>query len=85
MVEKKRAVIASGGTGGHFYPGFALAQELRDRGWQPLFLVKKEDIARPALEDGLLTPSGYIRCPAALTPRARFSSSSFRPRLALRR
>lgn len=51
MVEKKRAVIASGGTGGHFYPGFALAQELRDRGWQPLFLVKKEDIARPALED----------------------------------
>ena len=51
MVEKKRAVIASGGTGGHFYPGFALAQELRARGWQPLFLVKKEDIARPALED----------------------------------
>jgi len=51
MVEKKRALIASGGTGGHFYPGFALAQELRARGWQTLFLVKKEDIARPALED----------------------------------
>lgn len=51
MVEKKRALIASGGTGGHFYPGFALAVELRARGWQPLFLVKKEDIARPALEE----------------------------------
>ncbi|OGR64863.1 MAG: hypothetical protein A2X31_12075 [Elusimicrobia bacterium GWB2_63_22] len=51
MVENKRAVIASGGTGGHFYPGFALAEELRARGWQTLFLVKKEDIARPALED----------------------------------
>ena len=51
MNDRKRALIASGGTGGHFYPGFALAQELRSRGWQPLFLVKKEDIARPALED----------------------------------
>ncbi|MDD2804262.1 MAG: undecaprenyldiphospho-muramoylpentapeptide beta-N-acetylglucosaminyltransferase [Elusimicrobiales bacterium] len=51
MVEKKRALIASGGTGGHFYPGFALAQELRARGWQPLFLVKKQDLARPALEE----------------------------------
>ncbi len=51
MVEKKRALIASGGTGGHFYPGFALAVELRARGWQTLFLVKKEDIARPALEE----------------------------------
>ena len=51
MAVMKRAVIASGGTGGHFYPGFALAQELRARGWQTLFLVKKDDIARPALEE----------------------------------
>lgn len=51
MAVKKRALIASGGTGGHFYPGFALAAELRSRGWEPVFLVKKEDIARPALED----------------------------------
>lgn len=51
MVARKRIVIASGGTGGHFYPGFALAAELRSRGWQVLFLVKKEDIARPALEE----------------------------------
>lgn len=51
MVKVRRAVIASGGTGGHFYPGFALAAELRARGWQTLFLVKKEDLARPALEE----------------------------------
>ncbi len=51
MNNNKRALIASGGTGGHFYPGFALAVELRARGWQTLFLVKKEDIARPALEE----------------------------------
>ena len=51
MVDNKRVIIASGGTGGHFYPGFALAQELRSRGWQVLFLVKKDDIARPALDE----------------------------------
>ncbi len=51
MVDNKRILIASGGTGGHFYPGFALAGELRSRGWQALFLVKKEDIARPALDE----------------------------------
>lgn len=51
MVTRKRMIIASGGTGGHFYPGFALAAELRARGWQVLFLVKKDDIARPALDE----------------------------------
>ena len=48
---KRRIIIAAGGTGGHFYPGFALAVELRARGWQVLFIVKKDDIARPALEE----------------------------------
>ncbi|MCX5791581.1 MAG: UDP-N-acetylglucosamine--N-acetylmuramyl-(pentapeptide) pyrophosphoryl-undecaprenol N-acetylglucosamine transferase [Elusimicrobia bacterium] len=48
---KRRMIIAAGGTGGHFYPGFALAVELRSRGWQVLFIVKKDDIARPALEE----------------------------------
>lgn len=70
MVEKKRAIIASGGTGGHFYPGFALAVELRARGWQPLFLVKKEDLARPALEDADLPYAelDMVSLPRSLNP-----------------
>lgn len=70
MVEKKRALIASGGTGGHFYPGFALAAELRARGWQPLFLVKKEDPARQALEEADFPYSelDMVALPRSLNP-----------------
>ena len=72
MVEKKRALIASGGTGGHFYPGFALAVELRSRGWQTVFLVKKEDLARPALEDADLpfAELDMVSLPRSLNPFA---------------
>ncbi len=72
MIEQKRALIASGGTGGHFYPGFALAQELRSRGWQTVFLVKKEDIARPALEDADFpyTELDMVALPRSLNPLA---------------
>ncbi len=75
MGIKKRAVIASGGTGGHFYPGFALAEELRRRGWQTLFLVKKEDIARPALEeaDFPYAELDMVSLPRSLNPFAHLS------------
>ncbi|WP_428898160.1 UDP-N-acetylglucosamine--N-acetylmuramyl-(pentapeptide) pyrophosphoryl-undecaprenol N-acetylglucosamine transferase [Parelusimicrobium proximum] len=46
----KKFVIASGGTGGHFYPGFALGVELRNRGHKVLFVVRKEDRAIKTLE-----------------------------------
>ncbi|MCG2725872.1 MAG: undecaprenyldiphospho-muramoylpentapeptide beta-N-acetylglucosaminyltransferase [Elusimicrobia bacterium] len=51
MDIKKRILIASGGTGGHFYPGFAIAQELRKRNWEIVFLVKKNDPALPIIEN----------------------------------
>lgn len=72
MVAGRRILIASGGTGGHFYPGFALAEELRSRGWQPLFLVKKGDIARPALDSADLpyTELDMTSLPRSLNPLA---------------
>lgn len=45
-----RALIASGGTGGHFYPGYALARELSVRGHESLFLLRKGDPAGPRLD-----------------------------------
>lgn len=48
---RKRIIIASGGTGGHFYPGFAVAREMEKRGWQVLFVVKKNDISAGALKE----------------------------------
>lgn len=50
----RRVLLAAGGTGGHFYPGLVAARELRARGWEPLFLLRREDPARARLEaDGI--------------------------------
>ena len=46
----KRFLIASGGTGGHFYPGLALGKELRRQGLAVLFIVRKNDPAAQVLE-----------------------------------
>jgi undecaprenyldiphospho-muramoylpentapeptide beta-N-acetylglucosaminyltransferase len=35
-------MIAAGGTGGHFYPGFALGKKLIERGHDVVFIVKKD-------------------------------------------
>lgn len=46
----KRAVIAAGGTGGHFYPGLVTALALKKRGWEPLMVVRAADPALGELE-----------------------------------
>lgn len=67
IVKRRRALIAAGGTGGHFYPGLALGRELSRRGWQVVFIVKEGDISAPALNaEGL----PYVEIPAAALPRS---------------
>ena len=50
----RRFIIASGGTGGHFYPGFALGKKLREQGCAVLFIVRKNDPAAQILENNHL-------------------------------
>ncbi len=43
-------VVACGGTGGHLFPGIAVAEELRDRGHPVMLLVSEKRVDRTALE-----------------------------------
>ncbi len=53
-MKNKRFLIASGGTGGHFYPGFALGKSLQDNGANVLFVLRQKDPAAAVLkENGL--------------------------------
>ena len=47
----KKILIAAGGTGGHFYPGFSLAKSLRQKGWEAIFLLRTNDPARKFLDE----------------------------------
>ena len=49
-----KVVIAGGGTGGHLYPGIAVAEKLKPLGIEVLFMVSDRGIERD-----VLTPLGY--------------------------
>jgi UDP-N-acetylglucosamine--N-acetylmuramyl-(pentapeptide) pyrophosphoryl-undecaprenol N-acetylglucosamine transferase len=66
MDANKKIIIAAGGTGGHLYPGIALAAELKRRGYDPLFTVKENDACIEILKkEGF----PYVAIPAAGLPR----------------
>ncbi|NTS76587.1 undecaprenyldiphospho-muramoylpentapeptide beta-N-acetylglucosaminyltransferase [Catenovulum sp. SM1970] len=54
MSQSKRALIMAGGTGGHIFPGLALADELSSQGWEILWLGTAE-----RMEAQLVPNHGY--------------------------
>ena len=53
-MTQKTALIMAGGTGGHIFPGLAVAEELRTRGWRVHWLG-----APGSMEQQLVPPRGY--------------------------
>jgi UDP-N-acetylglucosamine--N-acetylmuramyl-(pentapeptide) pyrophosphoryl-undecaprenol N-acetylglucosamine transferase len=56
MIEPRTIFLTGGGTGGHLYPGIAVAEALRDMdpGIKPIFLCTEREI-----DTTILTPIGY--------------------------
>lgn len=52
--KPRTALVMAGGTGGHIFPGLAVAQELRSRGWNVHWLG-----APSSMESRIVPPQGF--------------------------
>ena len=59
MSTPKCALIMAGGTGGHIFPGLAVAEALRDKGWRVHWLGGKGSAGNPSMESQLVPPRGF--------------------------
>jgi UDP-N-acetylglucosamine--N-acetylmuramyl-(pentapeptide) pyrophosphoryl-undecaprenol N-acetylglucosamine transferase len=53
------ALIMAGGTGGHIFPGLAVAEALREKGWRVHWLGGKGSVNNPSMESQLVPPRGF--------------------------
>lgn len=55
----KCALIMAGGTGGHIFPGLAVAHALRDAGWRVHWFGGSGTAGQPSMESQLVPPQGF--------------------------
>ena len=55
----KTALVMAGGTGGHIFPGLALAQGLRERDWRVHWLGGVGTPGQPSMESRLVPAQGF--------------------------
>ncbi|NCN71163.1 MAG: undecaprenyldiphospho-muramoylpentapeptide beta-N-acetylglucosaminyltransferase [Betaproteobacteria bacterium] len=57
--KAKCALVMAGGTGGHIFPGLAVAHALRDKGWRVHWLGGTGAPGQPSMESQLVPAQGF--------------------------
>ena len=58
-MSQRCALVMAGGTGGHIFPGLAVARALRERGWRVHWLGARGAGGSPSMESQLVVPEGF--------------------------